>query len=881
MNEFWLNDLRESFLDFFKSKGHLRLKSFSLIPENDKSLLLVNSGMAPMKVFFAGTQKPPRKRIVTCQKCVRTPDIEQVGVTSRHGTFFEMLGNFSFGDYFKEEAISFAFEFCTKVVGLPSEKLVVSVFEKDKEAYELWRKITEIPTQRIVRFGKENNFWEHGPGPCGPCSEIYFDRGEKYGCKKSNCALGCDCDRYVEIWNLVFTQFSSDGDGNYEKLRSFNIDTGMGLERLAMIVQGAKNFFLVDTIKNVLSVVCEEAGIVYGKDEKRDTYARIVTDHIRSAVFMASDGIIPSGDGRGYVMRKLIRRAIRCGRILGLKGSFLSKICEAVTRENKKAYEELGENLEFTKKVLSSEEESFSRTVDQGLLILNRITSKPNFRVLSGEDAFLLHDTYGFPIELTKEILKENGFEIDADGFEKLILKQRERSNAKASSSGAWGKDFGDFDGNFSSKFVGYDTVFARSKILGIFKDEKNIDFISFDKEDVDCFVVLDKTPFYPEGGGQVSDTGTMKSDTTLLTVLSSKKVQNFYIHRCVLKKGSIKIGDFLDMSVDLRTRKNTSKNHTAAHLLHSALRIVLGEHVRQAGQLVDSRRLRFDFSHFSKLTKEEVDKIEDEVNKKILDSIKIDSLLMSFDEAKRSGATALFTEKYGDVVRVVKIGNFSSELCAGTHVSNTSEICFFKIASESSVGAGVRRLEAFTGVRAMEFAKKYQDIVFDACRILKQNNVIKGINNLLAVNQKNIDLIRKFEDKFSSQQAQKLLEHARDPRDFPPELGSSIKIVTQSLIDLQVPALRIICDKIVSKAPEVVGVISSSVGEDGVFLVVCVGPRVQELGIGADSIIKGLSKLAGGGGGGNSKIATARISSKDKIPLVFDSVDSVILGLL
>jgi alanyl-tRNA synthetase len=874
-----LNKLREVFLSFFESKNHLKLKSFPLIPENDNSLLLINSGMAPMKKFFSGAEIPPQKRIVTCQKCIRTPDIDQVGITSRHGTFFEMLGNFSFGDYFKKEAISWAFEFCTKTVGLSSQNLVVSVFEDDEETYRIWKEVIKISPEKILKFGKDN-FWEHGAGPCGPCSEIYFDRGEKYGCGNESCTAGCDCDRYVEIWNLVFTQFSSDGNGNYTKLENFGIDTGMGLERLAMITQKVDSFFEIDAIKNILNFVCKQVNVTYGEDNKSDICARIVTDHIRSVVFMASDGIMPSNEGRGYVMRKLIRRAIRYGKIIGFKENFLEKLCDIVVKENEYAYEDLNKNLVFIKKILYSEEKNFSKTIDQGLLILNKITSKPNFKILSGENAFLLHDTYGFPIDLTKEIMRERGFKIDIKGFEEFIEKQRKRSNVKSnfSSESAWSLESSKFKGSFSTKFVGYDAFSVDAKVLSIFKDEKNVNSVFYDENSDECYIVLDKTPFYPEGGGQISDKGVLSSDDALLEVVDLKKISGLHIHRCKIKSGSVSVGDVLSASVDKFERKNISRNHTAAHLLHSALRVILGNHVRQAGQLVNNKNLRFDFSHPSKLTENEIIEIENMINCKILDSIKIENSQMSLYDAKRKGATALFSEKYGDIVRVVKINDFSMELCSGTHVSNTSEICLFKISSESSVAAGVRRVEAFTGAMAMEFVGKYQNLVKDACKILKQNDLIKGLNNLLVLEQKNMDKIRKFESKFSSIEAQKLLKCKRDLK-FSLS-NKNVKIITGSLIEVQMPVVRDICDEIRNKSPDTVAVISSSCLKK-LFLVISVGSEAQKLGLDAGNLIKILSKLAGGNGGGNSKIAAASISIENKLFEIFNQIDDVIFNSL
>ena len=686
-----LNDLREKYLSFFESKGHLRLPSFSLIPNNDNSLLLINSGMAPMKKYFTGEITPPRNRVTTCQKCIRTPDIEEVGKTDRHGTFFEMLGNFSFGDYFKKEATAWAWEFCTKVLEMPVDKLYVTIYENDDEAFDIWTKQNGVDASHIVRLGKADNFWEHGSGPCGPCSEIYFDRGEKYGCGSPDCGPGCECDRYVEFWNNVFSQFNNDGNGNYTELVQKNIDTGMGLERLACIMQGVDNIFEVDTVQNIMKKISEISGAKYHEDAKKDVSLRIITDHVRSATFMIGDGVIPSNNGRGYVLRRLIRRACRHGRLLGVNEPFLYKVCDTVINENHVAYPELADKAELITKVIRAEEDSFGKTIDAGLAMLDEYINKLYGNVFSGEDAFKLNDTYGFPLDLTKDILEEKGITVDEDKFNALLAAQKATARAARKDAGAdaWKGNSVKIDAD-KTEFVGYTDFDCDAKILAIVNADGDLESGT---------VVLDKTPFYAQSGGQVGDSGVIKNgeDNAFIVADTAKNADSVYLHKGEVSRGIISVGDSVFASINAARRKSIMRNHTAAHLLQAALRQVLGTHVEQAGQLVNETEVRFDFTHFNPMTTQEIAKVEMLVNKFILSASSVTMQEMPIEEAKKMGAMMLFGEKYGDIVRVVKAGDFSTEFCGGTHVANSGEIGLFKIVSEASVAAGVRRITAYT----------------------------------------------------------------------------------------------------------------------------------------------------------------------------------------
>ena len=706
-----LNDLREKYLSFFESKGHLRLDSFSLVPNNDKSLLLINSGMAPMKKYFTGEVTPPRNRVTTCQKCIRTPDLERVGHTARHGTYFEMLGNFSFGDYFKNEAIPWAWEFLTKTLEIPENLLWPSVYEEDDEAYAIWRDVIGVPEEHIVKLGKADNFWEHGTGPCGPCSEIYFDRGEKYGCGSDDCKPGCDCDRYMEIWNNVFTQFNNQGDGTYTELEHKNIDTGMGLERLACVMQGVDNMFEVDTIRNIINKVCELSGKEYGKGGNTDISIRAITDHARASTFMISDGIIPSNEGRGYVLRRLIRRAARHGKLIGIDRPFLVELCEAVIAENKAGYSELTEKQEMIKKVIANEEANFAKTIDQGLAILNELMTKGG--TLSGEDAFRLYDTYGFPVDLTRDILAEKGMTLDEETFKKCMEQQREqaRSARKASDGESWKSDGIAFEDVAATEFLGYTQESCEAKILDIVCEGEHV---SAANEGAKAVIVLDNTVFYAESGGQVGDTGLISTDSMTFTVSDTQKTADgIYTHIGEIKNGTVCVGDTVSVVFDKSRRDAIRRNHTAAHLLQAALREVLGTHVEQAGQLVNEKTVRFDFTHFSALSSEEIEKVEKIVNNVILSGLAVDSREMPIEEAKKLGAMALFGEKYGNIVRVVTAGDISVEFCGGTHVDNAGKLGLFRITSENGIAAGVRRIEAVTGDNVMALLRHYQALAY------------------------------------------------------------------------------------------------------------------------------------------------------------------------
>ena len=713
-----LNELREKFLSFMESKGCLRLPSFPLIPKNDNSLLLINSGMAPMKKYFTGEITPPRTRVTTCQKCIRTPDIEEVGITDRHGTYFEMLGNFSFGDYFKREATAWAWEFFREVLEIPEEKLYVSVYQDDDEAFDIWTKEVGVDPSHMVRLGKADNFWEHGSGPCGPCSEIYYDRGEEHGCGKPTCKVGCDCDRYMEVWNLVFTQFDNDGNNNYTPLEHPNIDTGMGLERLACVMQGVDNLFLVDTVQNIMKHISRIVGVEYGQSDKTDISLRVITDHIRSTTFMIADGVMPSNEGRGYVLRRLLRRAARHGRLLGYHEPFLYEVCDTVIKENESAYPELRDKQDFIKKLIKVEEENFSRTIDQGLELLNNMIDSADGRILSGEDAFKLNDTFGFPIDLTREIAEESGIKVDIDRFRTLLSEQKKRSRDARKNAGAdaWISDSTDLSDIPSTEFTGYTENECGGKVLAIVRDGVRVEMAS---EGESAIIVTDKTPFYAESGGQIGDTGKITSENCSIAVDNTTKDANgIFLHAVTVESGAITVGDSVNLAIDAIRR-----NHTAAHLLQAALRQVLGTHVEQAGQLVTDESVRFDFTHFEAMNAKQLIDVELLVNKMIFSSIPVTTEEMPIEEAKKKGAMALFGEKYGDVVRVVSAGDFSVELCGGTHTDNTSKLGLFKIRQEGSVAAGVRRIEALTGYGIYNYIQKMIAVIGDAAISFKLND--------------------------------------------------------------------------------------------------------------------------------------------------------------
>ena len=876
-----LNELREKYLSFFEGKGHLRLDSFPLVPKDDPSLLLINSGMAPMKKWFLAQEEPPRHRVTTCQKCIRTPDIERVGITARHGTFFEMLGNFSFQDYFKEEVIPWAWEFLTsdEWMAIPKDKLHISVYEEDDEAYDIWTKKVGVAPDHMVRLGKEDNFWEHGSGPCGPCSEIYFDRGPEYGCGKPTCGVGCDCDRYMEIWNLVFSQFDADGKGHYERLARPNIDTGMGLERLACVMQGVGNLFEVDTVQSVLHHVEHIAGKTYGADAKDDISIRVITDHIRSCTFMVSDGILPSNDGRGYVLRRLLRRAARHGRMLGIRRPFLVELAETVIQSSESAYPELREHDAYIKKVIGTEEANFARTIDAGMTILNNMIDgleKAHEHLLKGLDVFKLNDTFGFPLDLTKEIAAEQGIDIDEEGFHTEMKKQKERARAerlKKNISG-WSEDlFGSLNTE-PTVFTGYETLNDTGVVVALSDEETLTDAIATDeqaKEDV--LVVLDKTPFYAEMGGQVADHGVLTSADCSLRVLDVKKTpKGYYVHTCVLESGIVKVGDHLTAKVDKEYRMAVCRNHTATHLLQAALREVLGDHVHQAGSYQDGEITHFDFTHFSAVTADELARVEKIVNDRIFDAMDVTVKEMPIDEAKKLGAMALFGEKYGKVVRVVDIEGWSTEFCGGTHVRNTAQIGCFKIVSESSVAAGIRRIEAVTGKNLLLRANKQETMLHTVAAALKANNVAGLPARAEAVMAENKAMSKELDDMKAKIAASKVTSLFDDAE----EVGG-VKIASAYFTGTSGDTLRGMCDTVRDKAVNPVVAVLVGKAEDKITMAVTVNKMAQEKGLKAGVLVKEISAIAGGKGGGKPDFAMAGLKDENKIDEALAAVKGIV----
>lgn len=868
-----LNDLREKYLSFFESKGHLRLPSFSLVPNNDKSLLLINSGMAPMKKYFTGEVTPPRNRVTTCQKCIRTPDIENVGKTARHGTFFEMLGNFSFGDYFKKEATAWAWEFCTEVLELPVDKLWVTIYEDDDEAYDIWTKQNGVSPDRIVRLGKEDNFWEHGQGPCGPCSEIHFDRGEKYGCGKPDCGPGCECDRYVEFWNNVFSQFDNDGNGNYSELAQKNIDTGMGLERLACIMQNVDNIFEVDTVQNIMKKISEISGVTYHDDEKKDISLRVITDHIRSSTFMISDGVIPSNNGRGYVLRRLIRRACRHGRLLGVNEPFLYKVCDTVIAENERAYPELKDKAELIKKVILSEEESFGKTIDAGLALLDEYIAKTEGKVFSGEDAFKLNDTYGFPLDLTKDILEEKGFIVDEDKFNALLENQKRTARAarKDSDTDAWKSETIKIDAK-ATDFVGYNEYDCTAQIVAVISDGEQKDMLGAGEEGI---IVLDKTSFYAESGGQVGDSGVISSDNGVFIVAdTAKNADKIYLHSGKVERGVICVGDTVKASINAERRNMIKRNHTAAHLLQAALRQVLGNHVEQAGQLVNEKEVRFDFTHFNALSDDEILKVECLVNDFILRAETVESLEMPIEEAKKMGAMMLFGEKYGNIVRVVKAGDFSTEFCGGTHVSNSGQIGLFKIVSESSVAAGVRRITALTGTNLLTAFAANENLIKLSASVLKTgiNDVKEKIDSIVADNKTKDKEIQALNAELTKLKSADALSK---PIDI-----DGLEVYVARLDGTTPDALRSMGDDIKSTNDNAVAVIAGVNGEKASIVAVC-GKNAVAKGVKAGDVVREVAKLAGGGGGGRPDSAMAGAKDLSKLDSALSSAVNIIKGFI
>ena len=870
-----LNELREKFLSFFESKGHTRLPSFSLIPKDDNSLLLINSGMAPMKKYFTGEVTPPSKRVTTCQKCIRTPDIERVGITARHGTFFEMLGNFSFGDYFKHEATSWAWEFCTKVLELPVDKLWVTIYQDDDEAFDIWTKEVGVAPERIVRMGKEDNFWEHGSGPCGPCSEIYFDRGEKYGCGKPGCGVGCECDRYVEFWNVVFSQFDSDGKGNYPPMEHPNIDTGMGLERLACIMQGVDNLFLVDTVQNIMQHICRIAGVPYGEDEKKDVSLRVITDHIRSTTFMIGDGVMPSNEGRGYVLRRLLRRAARHGRLLGINHTFLADVANTVIDENKNAYPELDEKRAMITKLIHVEEESFAKTIDQGMQMLNSLIDKDFNACLSGEDAFRLNDTYGFPLDLTKEIVAERGMTVDEERFHQLMQEQRERARNARKNAGAdaWAGENDVLADIPATEFLGYEKSQTEATVLAILKDGERVDHATAGDE---IALVLDKTTFYAESGGQVGDVGPISSADALIAIDNTTKnhAKNF-IHHGIINAGTISVGDRVQTEGDPENHRAIMRNHTAAHLLQAALRMVLGDHVEQAGQLVDEKYVRFDFTHFSALTPEELHRVETIVNGVILSGTPVECREMPIEEAKKLGAMALFGEKYGSIVRVVSVGDFSKEFCGGTHVDNTGRIGLFKILSESSVAAGVRRIEAVTGLNALRYLDEtlaQLGAVASALKVTSTSGLAQRAEQMAAELKEKDRTIESLNAKMADMRINGLFEGAKEI--------NGVRVITALFSATPANALRTMCDKIRDSAPNVVAVLAAT--QDGkANIAVAVGKDAQQKGLNAGKIVREVAKVAGGNGGGKAEFAMAGAKDLTKLDEALAAAEGIVDAMM
>ena len=861
MENYGVNDLRRMFLEFFESKGHLAMKSFSLVPHNDNSLLIINSGMAPLKPYFTGQEIPPRRRVTTCQKCVRTGDIENVGKTARHLTFFEMLGNFSFGDYFKHESLAWSWEFLTKVVGLDPERLYPSIYCEDEEAFHIWTDEIGVPAERITRFyrdpetGECDNFWEHGAGPCGPCSEIYYDRGIKYGCGKPDCKVGCDCDRFMEVWNNVFTQFDGDGHGNYSELAQKNIDTGMGLERLAVVVQDVDTVFDINTMKAIRDKICSVAGVEYQKDEKTDVSIRLITDHMRSSTFMISDGILPSNEGRGYVLRRLIRRVARHGRLLGIEGKFLTKIAQTVIDESKDGYPELEEKKDFIFNVLVQEEDKFSKTIDQGLSILNEMEenlNKEGKKVLAGADAFKLYDTYGFPIDLTIEILEEKGFAVDEEGFQAAMKEQKETARKARKVTNYMGADvtvYESIDPSITSKFVGYDRLTHEAKVTVLTTEDELVDALTDGQTGT---IIVEETPFYATMGGQEADTGVITLPDARFEVKDTIKLLGGKIgHVGVVTKGMIKVGDTVTLSVDAAKRADICKNHSATHLLQKALRTVLGSHVEQAGSFVNEDRLRFDFTHFQAMTQEEIAKVEQLVVEQIANNLPVVTQNMSLEEAKKTGAMALFGEKYGDVVRVVKMGDFSTELCGGTHVPNTGAIMAFKILSESGVAAGVRRIEALTGNGVLRYYKELEETIDKSAKIVKttQSGLTERLEHLMA----EMKALQSENEALKSKAAKEALG---DVMDKTVEV-KGVKLLAAKVDGVDMNALRDLGDQLKTKLGEGV-VVLASVTDGKVNLIAMATDGAMSKGAHAGNLIKGIAALVGGGGGGRPNMAQA-----------------------
>ncbi len=878
MKKYGVNELRKMFLDFMESKGHLVMKSFPLVPQGDKSVLLINAGMTPLKPYFTGAEKPPRTRVSTCQKCIRTGDIENVGKTARHGTFFEMLGNFSFGDYFKREALNWSWEFLTQVVGLDPDRLYPSVYVDDDEAFQIWNKEIGIPAERIFKFGKEDNFWEHGAGPCGPCSEIYYDRGEKYGCGKPGCTVGCDCDRYMEVWNDVFTQFENDGNGNYTELKQKNIDTGMGLERLAVVVQDVDSIFDVDTICSLRNLVSKISGKEYGVKHEYDVSIRLITDHIRSATFMISDGIMPTNEGRGYVLRRLIRRAARHGRLLGIEGAFLSKLSEEVINGSKDGYPELEEKKDFIFRVLTNEENQFNKTIDQGLRILGDMEEDMNQsgeKTLSGANAFKLYDTYGFPLDLTKEILEEKGYQVDEDGFKVAMDEQRKKARDAREVTNYMGADatvYDQIDTSVTTEFVGYDHLTFDSKVTVLTTETEVVSSLMEGQKGT---VFVEQTPFYATMGGQVGDTGVIQTANGRFVVEDTIKLRGGkFGHVGYMESGMISEGETVSLIVDSQARKDTEKNHSATHLLQKALKAVLGAHVEQKGSLVTPDRLRFDFAHFQAMTSEELSKVEDLVNEKIQASLPVNTNVMDIEEAKKSGAMALFGEKYAQKVRVVSMGDFSKELCGGTHVANTGEIMLFKIVSEAGIAAGVRRIEALTGKGVIEYYKKQEEMLQEAAKALKANpsQVVEKIQHL----QSELKAVSSENESLKSKLAQGALG---DVMDQVVEV-KGIRLLAAKVEGVDMNGLRDLGDQLKEKLGEGV-VVLAAVNDGKVNVLAMATDAAQKAGAHAGNLVKAVAAIVGGGGGGRPNMAQAGGRNPEKADEAIAAAAGILEGQL
>ena len=867
-----LNELREMFLSYFESKGHLRLPSFSLVPQNDKSILLINAGMTPMKPWFKGEEEPPRHRVCTCQKCIRTGDIDNVGHTARHGTYFEMLGNFSFGDYFKHEAIAWSWEFLTKVVGLEEDRLYPSVYESDDEAFDIWNQEVGIPKERIFRFGKEDNFWEHGSGPCGPCSEIYYDRGEKYGCGKPGCTVGCDCDRYIEIWNNVFSQFDNDGHNNYTELKQKNIDTGMGLERLAVVCQDVDSLFDVDTVMNITNKVSQLTGAFYGQSQKRDVSLRVITDHIRAATFMICDGILPSNEGRGYVLRRLLRRAARHGKLLGVNEPFLYRIVDTVVHENECQYGDLREKQTYITKVIRTEEESFARTIDGGMRIFAEMLAEHQAKgetVFSGADAFKLYDTFGFPIDLTAEMAADEGLTVDEDAFRRLMQEQKERAREARKALGDLGWAGVEFGKDVpSTEFVGYDRTSCEATVVALVREDELCGRIEAGSDGI---VVLDQSPFYAEMGGQVADHGviTAKGMTFIVTDVQKNKGGKF-MHYGHLAEGELAVGDSVEASIDCQRRKAVCRAHTTTHLLDAALKKVLGDHVHQAGSLVEPDRLRFDFTHFEAITPEQLSQVEWMVNDAILEGYPVVTEVLPIEEAKKKGAVAMFGEKYGETVRVVEMGDFSMEFCGGTHLDNTAKAGPFRIKSESSVASGVRRMEATCGRLSLESMEKSHSVLSKAAQFLK--TAPAGLLERMEQQAGEMKQLRQAVDKFKAEaslgEAKQFLAAAKTVK--------GLHVLTATREGLDANALRKMGDFLRDKDPAVVGVLASISGEKITFLAVC-GKEAVAKGVKAGDLVKMVSGICGGKGGGKPDSAMGGGNDPLKVDDALASVDDFV----